>query len=93
MEGAEGAVVDPDAMVDDAEMAGVEGDKAIDAGEESDEGSEDLEAESSGSDDDDLEEEEEAVEGEADDMEMDGVEKPNGTNGAVEHHADAVMAH
>jgi len=90
-EGAEGAAVDPDAMVDDAEMAGVEGEKEIAAGEESDEGSEDLEAESSGSEEEDLEEEE--VEGEADDMEVDGVEKPNGTNGAVEHHADAVMAH
>ncbi|KAE8442029.1 Histone chaperone asf1 [Mollisiaceae sp. DMI_Dod_QoI] len=90
-EGAEGAAVDPDAMVDDAEMAGVEGEKAIAAGEESDDGSEDLEAESSGSEEEDLEEEE--VEGEADDMEMDGVEKPNGTNGTIEHHADAVMAH
>lgn len=76
-------------MVDDAEMAGVEGEKA--AGEESDDGSEDLEAESSGSEDE-LEEEE--VEGEADDMDMDGVEKPNGTNGVeTAHHVDAVMAH
>ncbi|KAF8860680.1 histone deposition protein Asf1 [Acephala macrosclerotiorum] len=88
-EGAEGAAADPDAMVDDAEMAGVEGEKA--AGEESDDGSEDLEAESSGSEDE-LEEEE--VEGEAEDMEMDGVEKPNGTNGVeTAHHVDAVMAH
>ncbi|KUJ10729.1 histone deposition protein Asf1 [Mollisia scopiformis] len=90
-EGAEGAVADPDAMVDDSEMAGVEGEKAVEAGEESDDGSEDLEAESSGSDEEELEEEE--VEGEAEDMEMDGVEKPNGTNGAVDHHVDAVMAH
>ncbi|CZR64328.1 probable ASF1-anti-silencing protein [Phialocephala subalpina] len=87
-EGAEAAAADPDAMVDDAEMAGVEGEKA---GEESDDGSEDLEAESSGSEDE-LEEEE--VEGEAEDMEMDGVEKPNGTNGVeTAHHVDAVMAH
>lgn len=88
-EGVEGAAVDPDAMVDDAEMVGVEGDKEV--AEESDDGSEDLEAESSGSDEEELEEEE--VEGEGEDMEMDGVEKPNGTNGAVEHQADAVMAH
>ena len=81
--------MDPDAMVDDSEMAGVEGEKEIADGEESDDGSEDLEAESSGSDEEDLEEEE--VEGEVEDMEMDGVEKP--ANGAADHHADAVMAH
>jgi histone chaperone ASF1 len=62
-EGAEGAAVDPDAMVQDSEMAGVDGQHALAAGEESDAGSEDLEAESSGSEDEELEDEEE-VEGE-----------------------------
>jgi len=81
-------------MVQDAEMAGAEGEGTIVAGEESDEGSEDLEADSSGSEDEELEEEEEVEgEGEGDDaMEVDGVEKPNGTNG-LEHHVDEVMAH
>lgn len=90
-EGAE-AAADPDAMVQDSEMAGAEVDPAAEDEEDEDAGSEDLEAESSGSEDE-LEEEEE-VEGEAnDDMDMDGVEKP--TNGAVEHQhvVDAVMAH
>ncbi|TVY90640.1 Histone chaperone [Lachnellula willkommii] len=96
-EGAE-AAADPDAMVQDSEMAGAEVDPAAAEEEDEDEdaGSEDLEAESSGSEDEELEEEEEA-EGEAnEDMEMDGVEKPNGANGATEHQhvvADAVMAH
>merc|ERR1711939_1009759 len=73
-DGGEAAVADPDAMVDDSEMAGAEGDAA---GEESDDGSEDLEAESSGSEDEELEEEEEvAGDGDAD-MDMDGVEKPH----------------
>jgi histone chaperone ASF1 len=81
------AVADPDAMVDDAEMAGAE---RVDAGEEDEEaGSEDLDAPSSGSEDEELEEEE--VEGDGDaDMDMDGVEKPAG---AVAPHGDAVMAH
>lgn len=78
-EGAEVAVVDPDAMVEDSEMAGAEADPT--AAEESDDGSEDLEAESSGSEDEALEEEEEAEGDEA--MEVDGVEKPNGA-GAME---------
>ncbi|KAH8777305.1 histone chaperone [Hyaloscypha finlandica] len=86
----EGGEAAPDAMVQDAEMAGAEGEGAIVAGEESDDGSEDLEADSSGSEDEELEEEEVEVEGEGDDaMEVDGVEKPNG----VEHHVDEVMAH
>lgn len=90
VEGGEGSgVADPDAMVDDAEMAGVEVDPAA-AAEESDDGSEDLEAESSGSDEEDLEDEQDG--GDADEqMELDGVEKPHG-NGSVGH-ADAVMAH
>ena len=91
-EGVEGAAaVDPDAMVDDSEMAGTEVDPA--AAESDNEGSEDLEGESSGSEDEEIEEEEEG-EGAGDDaMEMD-VEKPNGTNGVMEHHqADEVMAH
>jgi histone chaperone ASF1 len=83
VEGVEAAAVDPDAMVEDSEMAGAEIDPA--AAEESDDGSEDLEAESSGSED---EAEEEEVEGD-EAMEVDGVEKPNG----LEHHADGVMAH
>jgi len=90
VEGAEG-VVDPDAMVDDSEMAGAEIDPAVAAAEESDEGSEDLEAESSGSEDEELEEEE--VDGDGDEaMELDGVEKPNGANG-IHHQVDEVMAH
>ena len=90
VEAVEGAAADPDAMVDDAEMAGAEGDPA--AAESDNEGSEDLEGESSGSEDEDIEEEEEG-EGAGDDaMEMD-VEKANGA-GALDHHqADAVMAH
>ena len=88
-EGAEGSgAADPDAMVEDSEMAGAEVD-ATAAAEESDDGSEDLEAESSGSEDEELEEEQ--GEGDADEaMEMDGVEKPH-QNG--EQHADAVMVH
>jgi histone chaperone ASF1 len=87
-DGVEGATTaDPDAMVEDSEMAGAEGAAAA---EESDDGSEDLEAESSGSEEEDIEDEE--VEGDADEaMDMDGVEKPNG---AIEHqHVDEVMAH
>ncbi|KAH8687147.1 ASF1 like histone chaperone-domain-containing protein [Tricladium varicosporioides] len=86
------AVVDPDAMVDDTAMAGAEVPLVANE-EDEDAGSEDLEAESSGSEDEELEEEEEA-EGDGDEaMEMDGVEKPNGTNGAAVPHADAIMAH
>ncbi|EHK99728.1 ASF1-like protein [Glarea lozoyensis ATCC 20868] len=88
---AEGAEVaaDPDAMVDDSEMAGAEVDPAAAGEEDDDAGSEDLEADSSGSEDEELEEEE--VEGDGDaDMDMDGVEKPSG---AVAPQADAVMAH
>jgi len=92
VEGAEGAV-DPDAMVDDSEMAGAEVDPAVAAAEESDEGSEDLEAESSGSEDEELEEEEVDGDGDGDEaMELDGVEKPNAANG-IQHHVDEVMAH
>ncbi|KAF4636141.1 hypothetical protein G7Y89_g1935 [Cudoniella acicularis] len=89
-EGAEEAAADPDAMVQDSEMAGAEIDPAA-AAEDEDAGSEDLEAESSGSEDEELEEEEEG-DADADEvMEMDGVEKPNG---AAEHPVtDAVMAH
>ncbi|KAH8592292.1 ASF1 like histone chaperone-domain-containing protein [Bisporella sp. PMI_857] len=83
----EATAVDPDAMVEDSEMTGAEVDPA---GDDSDAGSEDLEAESSGSEDE-LEEEEGEGEPEADGddaMEMDGAEKPN-----LVHQADAVMAH
>jgi len=87
----EAAAVDPDAMVDDSEMAGADVDPAA-AGEESDAGSEDLEAESSGSEDE-VEEEEEG-EGDGDEaMEVDGADKQNGHSGASEHQPDAVMAH
>ncbi|RDW73912.1 putative ASF1-anti-silencing protein [Coleophoma crateriformis] len=90
-EGAEGAAAaDPDAMVDDADVAGAEGDAAA---EESDNGSEDLEADSSGSEaEDDLEEE--VGEGGADeDMDMDGVEKPAANGTSASHQVDEVMAH
>ncbi|CAG8973307.1 hypothetical protein HYALB_00000069 [Hymenoscyphus albidus] len=87
-EAAAEAAADPDAMVQDNEMA-VDVDPAA-AGEDEDAGSEDLEADSSGSEEEELEEEEE-VDGDADEaMDMDGVEKP--ANGAAPH-ADAVMAH
>ncbi|KAG0647253.1 Anti-silencing function 1 [Hyphodiscus hymeniophilus] len=90
VEPVEGAVADPDAMVDDSELAGPEGGDPV--AESDNEGSEDLEGESSGSEDEEIEEEEEG-EGAGDDaMEMD-VEKPNGANGALEHHPDEVMAH
>lgn len=76
-------------MVEDSEIV-AEVDP-IAAAEESDDGSEDLEAESSGSEDEGLEEEEEEGDVEADEsMEVDGADKPNG---AIEHHADAIMAH
>ena len=86
----EAAIADPDAMVDDSEVPGVEGEAAA---EESDDGSEDLEAESSGSDlDEEGEEEEVEVDGDGDEaMEIDGAEKPLGSNGPV--HIDEVMAH
>ncbi|TAQ85539.1 hypothetical protein B7494_g6136 [Chlorociboria aeruginascens] len=70
----ENAAVDPDAMVDDSEMAGAET-TATEVADESDNGSEDLEADSSGSEDEEVEEEE--VEGEEDAMELDNVEKSN----------------
>ncbi|KAG9244117.1 putative histone chaperone ASF1 [Calycina marina] len=85
----EAAAVDPDAMVDDAEIVGAEDPAA----EESDAGSEDLEAESSGSEDE-LEEEDDVEgegEGEAhgdDAMDMDGADKP-----ALTPQTDAIMAH
>jgi len=77
-------------MIEDQEMAGAETGAA--EGEVSDDGSEDLEGESSGSEDEEAEEEEEGEgEGDADEaMEVDDVEKP--ANG-VAHHADEVMAH
>ncbi|CZS92528.1 hypothetical protein WAI453_006714 [Rhynchosporium graminicola] len=91
VERGEAAAADPDAMDQDNEMAEPEGDAAV---EESDDGSEDLEAESSGSEDEELEEEEEvAGEGDAD-MDMDGVQKPLASGSGVPvQAADAVMAH
>ncbi|KAI9834222.1 MAG: Histone chaperone asf1 [Sarea resinae] len=90
---------------DDAEMAGAEDtagpSKVVDKEEDeaSDDGSEDLEAESSGSEEEDIEEEEGEGDGDEDmDMGEDG-EKP--TNGAAskgqplgqQHQGEAVMAH
>lgn len=89
-EGGEAAVVDPDAMVDDSEMAGAEG---VAAGEESDDGSEDLEAESSGSEDELEEEEEEGEgEGEGDGMEVDTEPQKPAAHGTAAH-VDSAMAH
>ncbi|KAA8566721.1 hypothetical protein MFRU_044g00430 [Monilinia fructicola] len=85
----EGGAVDPDAMEQDSEMAGVEieGVAADETGDES----EDLEAESSGESDEEVEEDEGAGD---DDMEMDGVEKTGSEKvGGLAHQADAVMAH
>ncbi|KAJ8063467.1 hypothetical protein OCU04_007344 [Sclerotinia nivalis] len=89
VEGEEGVAVDPDAMEQDSEMAGVELEGAI--AEESGDESEDLEAESSGESDEEAEEEEVAGD---DDMEMDGAEKSGvDKTGGVTHQVDAVMAH
>jgi histone chaperone ASF1 len=83
-------------MVEDHEMAGVEAGAAVPEDEESDNGSEDLEGESSGSDEEDIEEEEE-VEGEGDDsMEVDGADKASGGAGSKIQHQeqpDEVMVH
>ncbi|APA14429.1 hypothetical protein SS1G_11720 [Sclerotinia sclerotiorum 1980 UF-70] len=89
VDGEEGGPVDPDAMEQDSEMAGVETEGAI--AEESGDESEDLEAESSGESDEEVEEEEVAGD---DDMEMDGVEKSGADkSGGVAHQVDEVMAH
>jgi len=85
-----------DAMVEDHEMAGVEANSANAADAHlSDDGSEDLEGESSGSDDEDIDEEEGEGAGDGDAMEMDDVEKP--AQGLLSknhaHQQDAVMAH
>jgi len=85
-----------DAMAEDHEMAGVETNAATGADAHlSDDGSEDLEGESSGSDDEDVDEEEVEGAGDGDAMEMDDVEKPAqglpSNNQA--HQQDAVMAH
>ena len=92
-EGGETAAVDPDAMVDDSELAGAAG-EGVAAGEESDDGSEDLEAESSGSEDE-LEEDEDEVEGEGegDGMEVDEPEKEKANGHGPAAHVDSVMAH
>ncbi|RKF55576.1 Histone chaperone ASF1 [Golovinomyces cichoracearum] len=70
-------VADSDAMIDDAETAGTQSNplKAVD--EESDAGSEDLEAESSGSEEDEVEDEEEERDDEA--MEVDVADKTDGS--------------
>ncbi|RKF58179.1 Histone chaperone ASF1 [Golovinomyces cichoracearum] len=83
-------VADSDAMIDDAETAGTESNplKAVD--EESDAGSEDLEAESSGSEEDEVEEEEEERDDEA--MEVDVADKTDGSGTNV-NTLDAVMTH
>lgn len=84
-------------MVEDHEMAGVEtsGD-AVNGGdaELSDDGSEDLEGESSGSEDEELEEEDVEGAGEVDDaMEMDDIEKPAQGLAQNDSSHDTVMAH
>lgn len=80
-------------MAQDSEMAGAEVETGAATIEEDDDaGSEDLEAESSGSEEEEIEEEE--GDGDADEaMEVDGVEKANGTNGTAHQHVDEVMAH
>jgi histone chaperone ASF1 len=92
--GAEGAgEVNGDAMAEDSEMAGAEAGTANAVEDVSDDGSEDLEGESSGSEEeDDVEEEEEGEGDEA--MEVDDAEKPAGdANASAEHQMDEVMVH
>ncbi|KAI9745995.1 MAG: Histone chaperone asf1 [Claussenomyces sp. TS43310] len=98
-EGIEGSTeaageVDPtNALTEDSEMAGAE--TGANDGEEelSDDGSEDLEGESSGSEGEEIEEEEGDGDGDGDEaMEVDDAEKPaNDASGG--HHMDEVMAH
>jgi len=95
VEGAEGAAeTSCDAMVEDSDMAGVDGGATEEAAEVSDDGSEDLEGESSGSEEEDGEDEEEA-EAEGDEaMDVDGAEKAaKDAHGGNAHHVDEVMAH
>jgi histone chaperone ASF1 len=90
-EGAEGpSETNGEAMAEDSEMAGHDTSAVIAAGD-SDDGSEDIEGESSGSDDEPDEEEE----GDGDEaMEVDDAEKPAGdSNAPAEHQMDEVMVH
>ncbi|CCU74154.1 histone chaperone asf1 [Blumeria hordei DH14] len=83
---------DPDVMIEDSEVAGamVETVKATE--EESDAGSEDLEAESSGSEEDEIEEDEEREDEPEEAMDLDGAGKPNGATSST-HNTDTTMAH
>ncbi|KXT03127.1 hypothetical protein AC578_7684 [Pseudocercospora eumusae] len=86
-EGEELATAKPAA--EDADMEGVET-NGKDDDEESNAGSEDLEAESDGEDE---EEEEEGEEGEGDDMEMDEAPAENGTSNGTDKHPAAQHQH
>ena len=75
----------------DAAMGGVEGPSAKEDDDESDNGSEDLEAESSGSEDED---EEEGEEGGDEDMEMgEAGTQPNGKENQIQKGGQEVMVH
>lgn len=87
-DGADGAA-DPDAMIDDAENTGNNADPSKAVEEESDAGSEDLEAESSGSEEEEVEEEEER---EDEVMELDNAENKDASE-TTGHPTDAIMTH
>ncbi|KHJ34945.1 putative histone chaperone [Erysiphe necator] len=87
VEGTDG-VADADAMIDEGETTGAQNKSSKAVDEESDVGSEDLEAESSGSDEDEVEEEDHDDEP----MELDTPEKSDGPENNT-HSTDAVMAH
>lgn len=91
VEGTDG-VADADAMIDEAEPINAQNDQSKAVDEESDAGSEDLEAESSGSDEDEAEAEVEEEEHDDEAMELDVAEKPDDT-GINTHSADTVMTH
>ncbi|POS83412.1 histone deposition protein Asf1 [Erysiphe pulchra] len=91
VEGNEG-ITDADAMIDEAEPTNAQTNQSKTVDEESDAGSEDLEAESSGSDEDEAEAEVEEEEHDDEAMEIDAAEKPDDT-GMNTHSADAVMTH
>jgi histone chaperone ASF1 len=92
-EGAEGeGEANGNAMAEDSEMAGAETGAANAVEDVSDDGSEDLEGESSGSEEEEVEEEEEGEGDEA--MEVDDTEKPVGeATTSTEHQMDEVMVH
>ncbi|RKF63285.1 Histone chaperone ASF1 [Erysiphe neolycopersici] len=86
------SVADADAMIDEAEPINAQSDQTKTVDEESDAGSEDLEAESSGSDEDEAEAEVEEEEHDDEAMELDVAEKTDET-GSNTHSANAVMTH